>query len=237
MITDPWNIRKLAPREKKDALEARAAKVKKYEAEESDELRLLVTGVRIAEDGPTDVERDPITVMPQAPIPHCPLIARVWMLYEQRLINNGREFYDEGHQDVTFLRAAEEKRDIEMVGADDVSPAVWSIKILHEEGKTESPEFVKAHLEENAPWRELVFTDYGLTVRAIHWFRTQSGNYNDKDKLKFNYLDEVNEIKGANRNNDKPTVMPSLVPVKRTQNECAQDYNPGNRGYKSLAKN
>jgi hypothetical protein len=216
-------------------LEDRAAKVKEDKAGESNDLRLLVTAVRIAEDGLTDVGKDPITVMPQAPIPHCPLIARVWMLYEQHLINNGREFYDEGHQDVTFLRAAEEKRDVEMVGADDVSPAVWSIKILHGGGKTESPEFVKAHLEENAPLRELVFTDYSLAVRAIHWFRTQSDNY--KGTLKYNYLDEVNKIKKAKQNKKEPTVLSSLVPVKRTQNECADDYNPSRRGYESLAKN
>lgn len=235
MITDPWNIRRLAPREKKDAVEARAAKVKEHEARESDELRLLVTGVHIAEDSDSDKAKDPITVMPEAPIPHCPLIARIWMLYEQRLINNGRQFYDEGHQDVTFLRAAEEKRDVEMVAADDVSPAVWSIKILHGEGKTAGPEFVKAHIEENGPWRELVFTDYSLAVRAIHWFRTQSENYNGNGKLKFNYLDKVNKIKHANRNDEKLAVLPSLVPVKRTQNECAKDYNPSNRGYESLA--
>lgn len=76
-------------------------------------------------------DKPSIDVLPQAPVPHCPLKARVWMLYEQRHIEAGRQFYDESRQRVRFVRDADKKADVEIASADEVSPAVWTLKICH----------------------------------------------------------------------------------------------------------
>jgi hypothetical protein len=121
-------------------------------------------------------------------------------------------------------RDADEKKDVQVMSADEVSPAVWSIQIVSNDG-TEVPDpFVKGHLKGAAPWRELVFTDYGLAVKAIHWFRTQSDGYEGKPE--FNYLEELRKIGGDNAGEKF-----SLIPVKRTQNECDKHYKPEDRGY------
>jgi hypothetical protein len=52
------------------------------------------------------------------------------MLYEERRIDKGWEFYEESKQEVSFLRKADPPRPAEVVSADDVSPAVWSIQIV-----------------------------------------------------------------------------------------------------------
>jgi hypothetical protein len=194
---------------------------------DGDDIRLLVTGVHLKEDKTSKDNNsiDPITVLPETPIPHCPLMARVWMLYEQRLIQDGREYYDESRQTVSLLRDADEKEDVQVMGADDVSPAVWSIRIVSNDGTNEKyPPFVRAHIEGKAPWRELVFTDYGLAVRAVHWFRTESDGYHGQ--LQFNYPSQLVQRAGENAGEKF-----SLIPVKRTQNECAKDYRPENRDY------
>ena len=71
---------------------------------------------------------------------HCPLIAQVWMLYEQRHITKNREFYDEARQEVVLIRRAEAQTDREIVPADDVAPAVWRIQLLLKQAdKSASP--------------------------------------------------------------------------------------------------
>ena len=59
-----------------------------------DDIVLLVTGTHLDEDiAPEDNKRPnsvdnkrpvPISVLPQVPVPHCALRARIWMLYQQR---------------------------------------------------------------------------------------------------------------------------------------------------------
>jgi hypothetical protein len=224
VVTDPWNIRKIAPREEDDTVNARLDKIRNKRETENSAIRLLVTGVHLEEGGVSEPQKNqsPITVLPQAPIPHCPLMARVWMIYEQRLISTGREFYDESRQTVTLQRDADEKKDVEVVSADDISPAVWSIQIVPKEQRKENieadPVFVGARLEPDAPFRELVFTDYGLASKAVHWLRTKCKG--SMGKLKFNYPGDVKN----------PNGKPSLIPVKRTLNECAENYDPKYRG-------
>jgi hypothetical protein len=52
------------------------------------------------------------------------------MLYQEREIVSGRESYDEGLQNVRLIQDVDLPKDIEIVSADEVSPAAWSIKIL-----------------------------------------------------------------------------------------------------------
>jgi hypothetical protein len=227
IVTDPSTIRKKTPRDvgKKPI---------------GEEVVLLVTGTHLGDDGSPDPDktRPPIVVLPQAPIPHCPLKARVWMLYERRLIDGGREYYDESKQTIHLLRDAEGKKDVEVVTADDVSPAVWLIQILPKPGngteESSEAKFLGAHVDtkgahvdentneghvdENMKFRDLVFTDYGQASKVAHWLRTNPGA--TVNNLKFNY-----------------PATASLVPFRKTHNECAEDYNPKNKGvYEGLPK-
>jgi hypothetical protein len=67
---------------------------------------------------------------PALPGTACRLMANVWMLYEERQIDKGWEFYEESKQEVSLLRKADPPRPAEVVSADDVSPALWSIQIV-----------------------------------------------------------------------------------------------------------
>jgi hypothetical protein len=197
VVTDPWMIRKnkLAERDEE-------RNVREEKARADNEVRLLVTDVHLDEDGSSYLEKKqaPITVLPQAPIPHCPLKARVWMLYEQRKINLGREYYDESRQAVRLFRDVDKVREVEIVGADDVSPAVWSIQIIPKQqpaASVQTPKFLGARLENNASFRELVFTDYGLATKALHWIRTKSTG--SAGRLKLNYPGDGRETGGSRR--------------------------------------
>jgi hypothetical protein len=84
--------------------------------------------------------------------PHCTLVARVWMPFEQRHIDAGREYYDEALEVESLHRDAEAKRDIELVRADDVSRAVWSIQIVTTHPRpTDVPQFLNAHVAGGEP--------------------------------------------------------------------------------------
>ncbi len=201
IVTDPATIRKNYP---DDPSRPAAA-----------EEVLLVTGTRLQDDAADlDDDKASITALPNAVLPHCPLKARVWMLYEQRHITDGAQFYDESRQTITLLRRADAQRDVEIVSADDVAPAVWHIQILPgETGVTDAAKaatkdaqdsaagkLLQARVEDGA-WRDIVFTDYGEASRLAHWLRNK---YKSKlGVLNFNYPH------GA-----------SLVPFKVTNNDC-----------------
>jgi hypothetical protein len=77
--------------------------------------------------------------------------ARVWMLYEQRDIEAGRKYYEEWRQSVKFKRNIDDEDKVEIASADDVSPAVWSIKMLpsplNTDEKHAAANFLRAHVE------------------------------------------------------------------------------------------
>jgi hypothetical protein len=156
-----------------------------------DDLVLVVASAHLT-DGqhllPTDEAS--LDVRPQRSLPHCPLLARVWTIYEERKILSGGGSYNEGDQKVSLIRnvtyppssggaghqhcdspaaAAERGRNCEpgvvipIVPADDVSPAVWYIK-------TEEGAAVKADSGTGSP-RRLVFTDYTVASDVIHWIK------------------------------------------------------------------
>jgi hypothetical protein len=206
IVTDPATIQKTFPEDTtKEAT--------------SDDLVLLVTGTHLT-DGTTDLEEKDatISVLPQAVLPHCPLIARVWMLYEQRHIARFGEFYEEGKQEIELLRKADGQRDIEIVPADDVAPAVWHIQILPPppnksltdttpvSGATvdvQADTMLKGRAGPDAPYRDMVFTDYGQASAFAHWARYK---YNSKiGSLSLNY---------------PPGPRASLVPFKTTGIAC-----------------
>jgi hypothetical protein len=210
LVTDPSTIQKRYPKDE-------------YKAPIGEDLVLQVTAGHL-QDGAVELNADQasITVLPQAPLPHCALRARVWMLYEQRHIEKGREYFDEALQSVSLLRAAEEQKDVDFVAPDDVSPAVWSIQILengsHQPGgnaRNSEPKFLRAHVAGGLE-RELVFTDYGMATKLAHWIRTHPGA--EVQHLRFNY--EKRDYEAGD----------SVVPVKNTKDVCMPGYDPKTRG-------
>jgi len=136
------------------------------------------------------MEQASLDARPQRILPHCPLLARVWTIYEERHILSGRGSYNEGDQKVSLIRnvtyppssggsglqpcdspdaAAERDGNCEpgvvipIVPADDVSPAVWYIK-------TEDGAAIKAESGAGSA-RRLVFTDYTVASDVIHWIK------------------------------------------------------------------
>ena len=196
--------------------------------ETENELVLLVTQVNAEEGAPgSGKAKDAITVLPQPLVPHCPLTANVWMLYEERKIDTGHDHYSEGQQRVTLLRGYDNRKPAVIVPADEVSPAVWSIqftpeKFQPEAGNSDLPQsvsFVHAKVDTGQA-RELVFTDFGMASRFAHVLRLYSVGHNGWDK----------EAMLGNLNFDYPKGA-SFLPFKTSNDECASGYNRANRGY------
>lgn len=175
-----------------------------------DDIVLLVTGSHLDGDvAPSNDDKQlPITVLPQVPVPHCSLRARVWMLYEERRVDGGRDSYDESRQTVTLLHEAEDKEDLDIMSADEVSPAVWSLQICDSnkcEGKNNR--LLQANVK-NGQLRNVVFTDYGQAVKLAHGLRTAQKSTIPGSNLTFNYP------------GDPPNPKESLVPVKQMDDVC-----------------
>jgi hypothetical protein len=174
----------------------------------NDDLVLLVTSTKfdgMSLDGGKNAPV--INVIPQTRLPHCPLKAHVSMLYEQRDIEAGRKYYDESRQSVRYERDRDDEGDVEIVSADDVSPAIWSIKMLPNPLKTTERQtaanFLGAHVEGGVD-RKLVFKDYDQASQVSHWVRTHPKT--PVGSLHFNYVEGD-----------------SVVPVKNTCDECSDD--------------
>lgn len=162
-----------------------------------------------------------IDILPQTPVPHCALRARVWMIYEQRRVEGGRESYDESNQDVTLAHDAEDKQDVQIMSADEVSPAVWSLRLCQDaqcSGKDVYP--LKATLkaapvtQNSSLWRKVVFTDYGVAVRLAHWLRMHHTNTAPDTDYRFNYPYEFNSPYDVGRR------YVTLAPYKTKDEEC-----------------
>jgi hypothetical protein len=163
-----------------------------------DDLVLAITAMHLDD---ADDNASSLTLLPQAQMPHCPLLARVWMLYAQRQIVTGREFYRESQQTVRIVRDAVRPTDVTIINADDVAP-VWFIQIVGNDQKNANGrvQILGARLT-GGQYRALVFADYDQASKLASWVRQRSGRPL-KDRS-FNYPD------GA-----------SLVPWKLTEDEC-----------------
>ena len=194
ILTDPVNIKKRWPSERRGETQG-------------DGVVLVVTATDLEAPYPEpDSFKPSITALPQVPLPHCALRARIWMLHERREIKQGAEFYDESRQVVSLVHDADPPRDVVMVPADDVSPAVWAVQILPNEPES-GPQlkFLGAKVD-GGETRELVFTDYGQASKMAHWARTHY-----KERLNTLTLD----YDGSS----------SLAPYKMIKDECFDDDN------------
>jgi hypothetical protein len=157
----------------------------------------VMDGVRYV--APADAK---ITVLPQSALPHCPLKAKVWMLYEARRITRGGAHRTEGLHHVALVKGADAAREVEIVRADDIAPAVWSIRTLQEEdGKVGAPLTART---EGGIDRELVFTDYVTASELTHWLRAHRPGTSLQELTFSNYSGQP------------------LVPYKNTRNDCEQ---------------
>jgi hypothetical protein len=182
-----------------------------------DPIVLLVSGTHFDEDGnrSADHKNTPsVDILPEVRAPHCALRARVWMLYEERHIDSGRDSYDESKQKVTMAHDAEDKQDVDIVSADEVSPAVWSLKLCENSQCTGDGRLLRAAVLSQAPgpqkaliWRKVVFTDYAVAFRLAHWLKTHQTGTPPNTSYKFEYPAE-----------DGTAV--SLLPVKVDKDEC-----------------
>ena len=186
-VTDPDMIRRRYPYDKTQ------------HPSDDDPIVLLVTKTHFDGDGAEDQSagetKPAIDVLPQVPVPHCALRARVWMLYEQRHVDSGRDSYAESKQAVTLAHEAEDKQDEDIVSADEVSPAVWSLRLCENQKCTgEDVPLLKARVQtdprgpqKSSPWRKVVFTDYGVAIRLAHWLKTHPWGTPLNTSYQFNY--------------------------------------------------
>jgi hypothetical protein len=173
------------------------------------------------DDEPAKAPKPAIDILPQEPVPHCPLRARVWMLYEEHRVDRGREHYDEATQDVTLWHDAEDKQDVEVMSADEVSPAVWSLRLCEDAlcaGK--DIYFLMATVktpdgaQNRSLWRKVVFTDYGVAIRVAHWLRMNHTNTPPNTDYRFNYPYASDYPYDAGRR------YMTLAPLKTKRDDC-----------------
>jgi hypothetical protein len=73
---------------------------------------------------------------------------------------------------VTLLDDPEDKEDLDIMNAGEVSPAVWSIHICdNNKCDQRDSRLLQANVAGGQP-RDLVFSDYKVAVNLIHWLRT-----------------------------------------------------------------
>lgn len=137
------------------------------------ELVLRVTDVKLPNEGESADVTPKLPVAPQLLLPHCALIARVWMLYDQRhILDATNEYFEEARQHIAFVHDSDGPWQLQMMSADEVSPPVWSI--AYEPPPAGAAPFVTAHLGGGDP-RRLVFPDYATASQFAHWLRTHPG--------------------------------------------------------------
>ena len=117
----------------------------------------------------------------------------------------GANCTDESKQKVTIMRDAEERADVEVMNADEVSPAVWSLKKCAQTKCGDDSQPLKATVKDAQRFRKVVFTDYGVAVKLAHWLRTNKQSTPAGSNYTFDYGPNSNE---------------SLIPVKSRIDEC-----------------
>ena len=75
------------------------------------------------------------------------------MLYEWRKVDGGRESYDESNQSVRIIRDAEDKEDVEIMNADEVSPALWTLRKCAQTKCAGEGEFLMATVKDSQRYR------------------------------------------------------------------------------------
>jgi hypothetical protein len=166
-----------------------------------DDLSLVVANAHLT-DGVNYLSRDDakITILPQTVLSHCPLRAKVWMVYAVRHIMSGRANFVEGRQRVELIRDGEDAHEVELVRADDISPAVWTIE-RRDRFTGHRIADVEAHAKGGSP-HVLRLTDYTTASELTHWLRINGPDVTIGD-ITFDW--DTKDL---------------LVPVKHIKNDC-----------------
>ena len=122
---------------------------------------------------------------------------------------------------MTLVRDAEDKQDVDIVSADEVSPAAWSLKLCEnsqctgDDGRLLRAAVLPAQSQPGAQnallWRKVVFADYAVAFRLAHWLKTHQTGTPPNTSYRFNYPD-------ADGTGLPPAV--GLLPVKTDKDEC-----------------
>jgi len=170
---------------------------------------ILVTEVKNDTTSVADLDHPSKASITHLPLPHfvhCPLVAKVWMLYEERAIIKGRSQYSESSQDVTLVRDGEAVGPVVIVPADDVSPAVWRVRVVNKEAKgPETSKYLRAHVTNGTP-RDVVFTSLEPASELSRLLRLISVNVAGDDKGA--------QVSGLTFDFDKDS---SFVPVRSSE--------------------
>jgi hypothetical protein len=113
----------------------------------ADPVELLVTATHFSESDEIsndDKTKSPSDILPKAAAAALPASGRVWMLYEQRRSDSGQQYIDEGRQTVTLVHDAQDKQDVEIMDADEVSPAIVSLRLCENSKRDDDSEFLRA---------------------------------------------------------------------------------------------
>jgi hypothetical protein len=222
MLTDPSIIWCETAKE-----ERCPAKVLPTANDDDGNLELVVSSAHLA-----DGEPDPrIDVLPQSVLPHCSLKAKVGMLYELRTIKNGRRNLLEGLQEVELRQDESSARTVGIVPADDVSPAVWSIKVTDAKAKqpvTDNEPDLFAQIDKGSA-RKLVFTDYLTASELAHWLKKQmaAGTRVEPRLKKMTF--HVNGVSATKPHPERGDTIGNsnkvLIPFKHVRDDCEPDRN------------
>ena len=154
-----------------------------------------------------------LDILPVVPLPHCPLKAMVMAVYEQRRIDRGREFYDEGKHKVTFIHNVDDQDDpVTIMGEDDVSPFVWRIQLVPENDKPRNDWVDRNPLTVHVPRGSQGSSSLATTekpYRLAHWIRTHDARRlaGGRDPVGERYIFDYDGRQG-------------LAIVKQTGDEC-----------------
>ena len=156
-------------------------------------------------DGVASLDEDnaEFSAHPQDILPHCPLIAETWMIYEIRKVEAGANHYLEGLQRVQLIRDGELKQTVEIVPADDIAPAVWSVKRQTAETPPDQAPDLQAKLADGT-LAKVVSTDYAAVARLARWLMAKGPGQPLNGMA-------LSHVPGE-----------TLVPFKNTRNECGK---------------
>jgi hypothetical protein len=108
-----------------------------------------------------------------------------------------------------LVHDAQDKQDVEIMDADEVSPAIVSLRLCENSKRDDDSEFLRARDRSNdLPWRRVVFTNYRDAIGLARWLRAHQQNSLPNSAYQFNYPSDTG----------KANV--SLVPVTTAGNEC-----------------
>jgi hypothetical protein len=186
---------------------------------DDENLELVVSSAHLA-----DGEPDPrIDVLPQSVLPHCSLKANVSMLYELRKIKNGGRNSLEGLQEVELRQDESSARTVDIVPADDVAPAVWSIKVTDARAKQpviDNEPDLFAQIDKGSA-RKLVFTDYLTASELAHWLKAQMAAGTRAEPRLNKMTFRVNGLSAAKPHPERgDTTGKTLTPFKHVRDDC-----------------